>query len=408
MVNDISEFKNIEYEKRKECNSCDTPLQGESVLKFPNYPLSEVYSNEKSTEEVGVCDQELYLCNTCGHAQLLNIIPPNLLYFGTNYFLRTSKSKTASAAVDFYLDFVDSVLEKKNFEIIADIGCNDLYQLDTLASRAKKLIGIDPVLKGHEKELGSEKMILYGDLFEAAASEHNLQFDDALVMSSHTLEHVKDPKALVKEVLDRSTNNTVFAFQFPGFEGLVRDARFDQIFHQHYNLYTVQSVIHMLDDLGAELVAHKVNPYHWSGLMIVFRKKKTDNWQDKFKNDIENITQETVKKQYEVFKSNVTATRKLLEAWDGKQVYGYGAANMLPVLAYHMETDLSFLKGVIDDDPRKHNTYWINLPVPIISSQGIDFTKGAIFMTAIDNSRILIPKLIELKPQKIIIPVNNF
>jgi len=38
---------------------------------------------------------------------------------------------------------------------------------------------------------------------------------------------------------------------------------------------------------------------------------------------------------------------------------------MLPVVAYHMESDLSFLECILDDDSEKDGWHYSNLPVPI-------------------------------------------
>ena len=408
---DIGKFRNIRYEKRTMCMACGAAV-GKPLISLPDFPLSEIYTDHPVGEKAGFVDQEFCLCKSCGHGQLLNIIPPELLYFGSSYFFRTSQSKTVVPAVDFFLDFIEGVLKGRAYNTIADIGCNDLYMLKKLGTRAKRLLGIDPVLSGREKELSDDKTVVIGDLFENAVARHNVSFDKDLVLSSHTLEHVKDPKWLVKTVLDSSTQNTLFGFQFPGFESLVRDARFDQVFHQHYNYFTLKSVIRMLTDLGAELIAYKVNPYHWGALMIVFRKNPSGSaaWHGKFEHDAVQLTGEEVLMQYTVFRDAMKLANERLAAWKGTAgtaVYGYGAANMLPILSYHMKNDLSCLQAVLDDDERKQGMYYINLPVAIKSPSVVkNFEDVALFLTAIDNSRILVPKLISLRPKKVILPLN--
>ncbi len=405
---DTGKFRNIGYEKRTRCMACGAAV-GKPLISLPDFPLSEIYTNRPVEEKAGFVDQEFCLCRSCGHGQLLNIIPPELLYFGSSYFFRTSQSKTAVPAVDFFLDFVEGVLKGRAYDTIADIGCNDLYMLKKLGTRAKRLLGIDPVLAGREKELSSGKTVVIGDLFENAVARHSVSFDSDLVLSSHTLEHVRDPKWLVKTVLDSSTQNTMFGFQFPGFESLVRDARFDQIFHQHYNYFTLKSVIRMLTDLGAELIAYKVNPYHWGALMIVFRKNPSGStaWHGKFEHDSVQLSDGEVLMQYKVFQDAMKLANERLAVWKGSSVYGYGAANMLPILSYHMKNDLSCLQAVLDDDERKQGMYYINLPVAIKSPSVVkSFKDTVLFLTAIDNSRILVPKLISLAPQKIILPLN--
>jgi len=47
----------------------------------------------------------------------------------------------------------------------------------------------------------------------------------------------------------------------------------------------------------------------------------------------------------------MAATRGVLAPLPGVDVLGYGAAQMLPVLDYHLGGDLRRLAAVLDDDP---------------------------------------------------------
>lgn len=406
-VIDIEEYKNIPFKTRKSCMICDRKIAA-PVIKLPKFPLTEVYVDRRIDNNAGFVDQEFHLCERCGHGQIANIIDQNILY-GSCYKTRTSTSHSAALAVDIFLDFINGILKNRTVKSIFEIGCNDLYALEKLRNKADVLYGVDPMLKGLENSYKDEKIKIIGDFFENVDVK-GLGFKMDVVISSHTLEHVEEPKELIHSLLVSSSNNTTFFFQFPGLETLINDAHFDQIFHQHLNYFSLQSVLYLLDEVGAELLDFKVNPYHWGALMIAFRKKAPgSNLNRNFENKAQKISSSLVNTQYDAFKENIDLTARRIDSFGGRTIYGYGAALMLPVLEYYIKR-LSNLKYIIDEDTSKKDLYYLNLPVQIkMLNQIKNIESSVVLITAINSMqsfRAIMKKMIQLNVEKIIIPVN--
>ena len=101
------------------------------------------------------------------------------------------------------------------------------------------------------------------------------------------------------------------------------------------------------------------------------------------------------------------ATSATLAELDGGKIYGYGAAQMLPVLAYHMDTDFSQLTAVLDDDPAKDGIGYWNLPVKVIpSAQARDLSESSVLITAVDNVQPIMTKLLSNRPRHIVYPFH--
>jgi len=102
------------------------------------------------------------------------------------------------------------------------------------------------------------------------------------------------------------------------------------------------------------------------------------------------------------------ATREILDAFQERPLYGYGATQMLPALAYHLESDLGMLEAVLDDDPAKEGLYYQNLPLKIMNSSRItNWPATSVFITAVGNVKsILIRMLTETKPKHILYPLH--
>ena len=409
-MKDTDGFSDIHYKIREYCAVCSSRLD-EPIIELPNFPLTGIYTKERVEKKVGCADQKFHLCKKCGHGQLSHIINPEFVY-GKNYFFRTTMSSTAVKVINDFLSFINSFVKEKKFRTIVDVGCNDLYMLKELSSKAKHLIGIDPVLKGKEKELSNEKFKVYGDFFENVIQRADLLLDDDLVLSSHTLEHVPEPKLFIKQLLNNATQNTLFGFQFPCLEALLENYRFDQIFHQHINYFSLKSVLYMLHELGVELIDFKINNRHYGTMMILFKKKsqKETYGKNDFSSSIVKFSNQEISKRYALFQETMRITNERLQSFKNRDIYGYGASLMLPVLSYHLKNDFSCLKCIIDDDKNKDGLYYLNLPVIIRYSNKIDnFVNAVILITAItpvENVRKIVSKLISMNVWKIILPLT--
>jgi hypothetical protein len=100
-------------------------------------------------------------------------------------------------------------------------------------------------------------------------------------------------------------------------------------------------------------------------------------------------------------------TAEYLETIKDEMLFGYGAAQMLPVLSYHLRNDFSAFDCILDDDPAREGLFYINLPVCIKSPNDLNLTASTIVITAQDNSRQILPKAVSLNPKRIILPISN-
>ena len=390
--------------QRDSCEICGTKSSS-PVIDLPDLPLTEIYSSELIQDKVGVANQGLDFCDHCGHAQLSNVVDVELQYGETfSYFFRTGESASGRSSIDYFIDFMSRTCGDEKFNNILEVGCNDLYLLNQLEDRANSLTGIDPMLKDIGENMSKGKITAIGDFFE------NVKLDDHfdVIICKDTLEHVANPKEFTKRLIDQAHEDTFFYMQFPCLESTIEDLRFDQVFHQHLNYFTVQTVIHMLNDLNCNLIDIDFNYEHWGALAIAFKKGE---YNGKFDQDIWRITREDISQRYNVFKQEMSSVNSRLEYFKNERIYGYGAALMLPVLSYFLDNDLSCLECIVDDDPRKDGLYYLNLPVQIRGRDAIENEREAIFfltaVASLSNVRRILPNLFKFRPKHVIVPMTT-
>ena len=404
---DLTRFNDVPYDRRATCLICGQKMPA-PLIRLPSFPMTGVFAPHRIQRPVGFVDQAFCLCEACGHGQLSNVIDEKLQYSGLGaYSFRTGASETAKDSTRFFTDFIDRVAGKRRFRHIVEIGCNDLFLLKSLRGRAKVLTGIDPILKDLPQKSLPPGIRVIGDFFENVRC-----FDKTdMVICKDTIEHVRDPKAFVRKIVDQGTTGTIFFFQFPCLETLLEGCRFDQVFHQHLNYFSLASVSRMLDDLDCEWMDHCFNPNLWGALLIAFRKRPAGKAK-KPSFSFKKISRRTVLERYAVFQKNMEATRERLKCFEGQKIYGYGAALMLPVLDYHLKGALDGLDCVVDDDRQKENMFYINLPLAIVHSSRItDLSRATVLITAIfssDNVRKIVSRLSVVNPRNIIVPLNIF
>ncbi|MBT5303713.1 MAG: hypothetical protein HOI47_03060 [Candidatus Scalindua sp.] len=405
---DLSKFKNIKFDRRTSCKVC-SQISDDPLFDLPGFPMTEIYVDCEVNERLGFVDQFFHFCGKCGHGQIANVIDVELQYGESEqFYFRASQSATGRESADFFIEFLNRVVKKRHLKTIVEVGCNDMYILNALKSRADKLIGIDPILKDKQEEYTKGNIIAIGDFLE------NVQLKDGMdiVLCKDTLEHVSEPRQFVKKIVDNADNadnEPIFVFQFPLLETLLSGCRFDQVFHQHLNYFSLQSIIYMLEDLGCQLLDYTINENHWGMILIAFRKSKNKS---EYAGKFTKITSSQVLESYKVFKDNMCVTNDRLNLLKGEKIYGYGAALMLPALSYYLGNDFSSFECILDDDKNKTGLSYINLPVTIRTTENInDIQDSIVLVTAIsakNNVRNILVKLAELNPKQIIVPMATF
>ena len=390
----------VAQSRRDRCAVCGGGL--EPAIELPGLPLTETYCPAPVEKSSPGIDQRLLYCSDCGHGQLETQIAPDILY-GADYRFRTSASATARKGTQFFLSVLDEAAPGRRFRCALDLGCNDLHLLTRLEGRAGVRIGVDPVWRGKESERGDPSVIVYGSNIEDVPLSALPEQPD-LVLCRHVLEHIADPRAVLDRLMEAAAPDALFVFEFPGLDAMIERLRFDQIFHQHLQYFSLASFLRLLRDVGADFVMHRENFHDWGAIAVAFTRAAP------LRSLVRNAPRPAmpaISSRYGLFRRQMAAASEVLAELRGTRIYGYGAAQMLPVLAYHLETDLSQLEAVLDDDPAKDGIGYWNLPVRVMhSSRAKDIAEASVLITAPDNVQPIMIRLLADRPRHILCPLQ--
>ena len=385
------------------CFICNSAV--ETIINLPALPITGIFS-DKYKHDFPSVDQGLQYCPKCHHCQLKNIIAPDFLY-SKQYSFLTSNSDNSKSSTEKFIEFINSYLPMEKIDSIIEFGCNDLYFLQQFSKFDIKSIGIDPILK--ELDISNEKIEIVPDFIENIDFNQYLSQIPTLICSQHTIEHIVDIKTTLNKLKSISDDHTLFAFEFPNFDLLLQNRRFDQIFHEHIHYYSLESFKYLLKILNFELIDYTFNYDKWGTIYILFKNKTSKNDTIQIKNDKFMVNKDKILNNYKDFKTSIQLTKNYISQFQDRKVYGYGASMMLPTLDYHFDNKLSELEVILDDDDKKNGLKYINLDISIDSKkETIDYENSIFLVTALEHTKNIIKKLTEKKSKNIIVPIGLF
>jgi hypothetical protein len=356
---------------------------------LPMLPLTGIYVDDP--ENYGFDnfhDEALLFCSNCEHMQLSKAVDPGLLYLET-YSHRTSQSPISTAGNIFFKEQMSVLLGERRYRQVLEIGCNDGLLLRSVCELADNLAGFDPVLEDEIQEYKNVKFL--GGFGETIDYEGLIQEKIDLVVSAHTFEHIVDPRVTLTRLTPFLAKEFDLLIEVPSSISMVDQIRLDQVFPQHVNYYSPSSMQALFAPLGLSLVGLVRNFRYWGGTQILHFSNRTGVTPS----DSPRLDFEKVVSSIQMFEGAVRSSATQLSHGDFIR-YAYGAAQMLPILGYHLgEVFEEKLTGILDSNPSRIGRYFPSINVPIINSATVNFSGSQILVTALDSAKAIVPKAID-------------
>lgn len=188
--------------------------------------------------------------------------------------------------------------------------------------------------------------------------------------------------------------------QFPSIEMQAQHLRYDQISHQHLNLFSLQSISKLASSFGLSIINYEYDLSCYGTLRIYCKKSKNININSKLNNKIEFI------KSYKNFTDYYENLNKALCNLNEK-FNGFGAGLMVPTLAYNLKFIKNNIDIIYEDNPDKINKKYPGIKAKILNTENLH-KEHNIIITSIStkiSNRNIIKKLNEIGISNIINPV---
>ncbi len=263
------EEKNLLLECYKfDCRSCgNTNLK--RVVSLGYQPLANNLL-KKENEKCELYPLEMNYCDRCHNCQLSVAVNPKKMF--SNYLYTSSTSKVfrdhfVKASKKYIKDFK---LNKKKSYII-DIGSNDGVALKPFLDQGfKKILGIEPA-KNLAKLANKNKIKTFNG-FLNKKNIKNLKKNADLILASNVFAHSDKLNEMAECMFKLLSKKGTIVIEVQYLMNTLKDLTFDNIYHEHYNYWSLTSLVNFFNRLNGKIFrSEKVNTH--GGSIRVYIKK---------------------------------------------------------------------------------------------------------------------------------------
>lgn len=391
---------NIKEKSITHCGVCNSPSL-DLLWELPHLPLTEKYGLFDPSQKLH-WDQNLLICNQCGHVQLESQLPPEFLYTPSAYSFRTGESHSAKTGAQVFFNFYHKVCGGRGHSSLLDVGGNDLF-LAKMVFLEKRSV-IDPICAPQDGQVIDGIQVI-GKFVEEVNFQKEGLFPD-LIFCRHVLEHVAKPREMLQQLMAQCHPNATYIFEIPCFENLMEANRFDAIFHQHYHYFDLATFQRLICEAGGKYLDHFYNRQGPCGgaLLIAFQRGKGREQPLSF--DL-GTRKKHIRSAIAHYQQQMQLLSEQLKKFN-QNIYGYGASLMLATLSYHLRTDFSELICILDDDIKKDNIGYQNLPLRVRYSGNCRPEPNSNFIvTSLENTRSIFKRIMDFSPRRVLVPLIN-
>ncbi len=376
--------KNLLYSYKFDCRCCgDKNLK--RVLSLGFQPLANNLIKSKNTKYEKY-PLELNFCSSCYNIQLSVSVNPKKMFSNYYYLSSTSKSFRShfeKAAKKYLKEFK---LNKKSY--IIDIGSNDGVGLLPFQKLGlKKLLGIEPAK--NLCKLSKEKGINTINDFLNFKTLKKIKSNANLILASNVFAHSDNLKVMGECILKLLSKDGTAIIEVQYLLRTLKDLTFDNIYHEHYNYWSLTSIKNFFDNIGGKIYKAEEIDTHGGSLRIYVSKnlnKKEDRSVSKLlkieeKFGIKKISTylefgAKVKKIKENVVKNIQKLKKI-----SNHIVGYGApAKATTALNFFgISNEIDF---IIEDNKLKHNKLIPGVNIPIYPKNKLKNDESTILVLA--------------------------
>ena len=351
-----------------ECRSCGNPKL-KRVLSLGYQPLANNLLNKKD-EKCELYPLEMNYCPECHNCQLSVSVDPKKMF--SNYLYTSSTSKS------FRKHFIDATTKYiKQFKLnykksyILDIGSNDGVALKPFKDlNFKNILGVEPA-KNLAKLANKNKIKTFNGFLEKKNLK-KIKKNADLILASNVFAHSDKLKEMTECMLKILSKNGTIIIEVQYLLNTLKDLTFDNIYHEHYNYWSLTSLINFFNNFNAKIYRVEKIDTHGGSIRVYVKKDqkvKIDNSVKNLIKEEENFgikKYETYKKfgekVYEIRKNVIKNINNLKDK--NKNIIGYGApAKATTALNFFgISKQLDF---IVEDNKLKHNKFIPGVKIPI-------------------------------------------
>ncbi len=357
-----------------ECRSCGYKNL-KRVVSLGYQPLANNLLKSKN-EKSELYPLEMNYCEKCHNCQLSVAVDPKKMF--SNYLYTSSTSKVfrdhfVKAAKRYVKDF--KLKAKKSY--IIDIGSNDGVALKPFKDlNFKNILGVEPA-KNLAKIANKNKIKTFNGFLDKKNLK-KIKKGANLILASNVFAHSDKLHEMAECMFKLLDKKGTIVIEVQYLLNTLKDLTFDNIYHEHYNYWSLTSLKNFFDGLNAKIYHSEKIDTHGGSIRIYVSKDKSK----KIDKSVLKFLQEEKKfgiKKFETYRkfgekvyqirANILKNINKLKK-SQKKIIGYGApAKATTALNFYGISDQ--IDFVVEDNSLKHNKFIPGVKIPIKSKKTI-------------------------------------
>lgn len=365
------ETLNLKNFKCRACESSDLSL----VLNLGIQPLA---NNLLRHEDLYKAEPKYPLrqvvCNRCHMVQIVDTIPPTILFEEYLYFSSYSDTMLAHAKKCTQRYQEEMGLNAQSF--VVEIASNDGYLLKNFVAQGIPVLGVEPAhnIAKVARQIGvetSEKFFGCQTAEEIVSQKGKAD----LILGNNVLAHAPDIHDFIKGIQILIKDQGRCVIEFPYLVDLVEKLEFDTIYHEHVYYFSLFALNAVYVANGLEVNRCERVSIH-GGSLRVFSSKKGAYQVEKSVEEILKLEEKIgvnsidyycdFSKQVGELKEKTVQFIKKLRA-EGKRVAAYGASAKSTTLLNFYGLGSGEIDFIVDRSPHKQNKFTPGTHIPIFS-----------------------------------------
>lgn len=321
---------------------------------------------------------EVFWCRSCTLVQLLDVVPPQVLFGDYAYLASASK-----ALRDHYAALTRTLCERFGVgagSLVVDIGCNDGIMLDGYGRTDLRCVGIEPstvadiaAAKGYD--------IVREFFSPAVAADIVARHGQArIVTATNVFPHVDDVASFATGVARLLADDGVFVIEASYLRDVIDDVLFDTIYHEHLCYVSLTTVVPFLARCGLQVFDAERIPFGASGGAIRIFASRSVAGRDPGPNVTRILAEEEAwgvrrEDRYLDYARRVSGVRERLLSLlgdlrgKGTRIGGYGAPAKGNTLLNYLGLDTATIECIAETNERKMGRLTPGTHIPVVSEQ---------------------------------------
>jgi hypothetical protein len=307
----------------------------------------------------------------------------------SNYLYTSSTSKVfRDHFVQASKKYIKDLKLNKKKSYIIDVGSNDGIALKPFLDLGfKKILGIEPA-KNLAKKANKDKIKTFNGFLEKKNLK-KIKKNADLILASNVFAHSDKLKEMADCMLRLIGKKGTIIIEVQYLMNTLKDLTFDNIYHEHYNYWSLTSLVNFFNQFDATIFkSEKINT-HGGSIRIYIKKGKKIKIESSVKKMLKEEEVFGIKKfkTYQEFgrkinkiKEHVLENIKKIKK-NKKTIVGFGApAKATTALNFFgISKEIEF---IVEDNKLKHNKFIPGVKIPIKSKSEIKNKKNIILVLA--------------------------